>query len=178
MLSPTQYGESLQLFRTAERSWTSSARTRRSLSVHKPAIDRLDLELDAREGLICRFHAGVAWGSTELLLQKGVALTVERERALRLGNRRYVPDLTIRCARTSQIVLLIEVWNSHAVSTTKARAFGEAQIPWIEVKASHVLARPRSGPLPVLDWGGPGLPSSPHQAQILAALTPSPSRRS
>lgn len=177
MLSPTQRRESLQLFGTAE-SWTNSARTRRSLSVHTPAIDRLNLELDAREGLMCRFHAGVAWGSTELLLPKGVAVTVERERALRLGSHRYVPDLTVRCRRTSQILLLIEVWNSHAVSATKARAFGEAQIPWIEVKALHVLRRPRSCPLSVLDWGGPGLPSSPHQAQILAPLTPSASRRS
>lgn len=80
-----------------------------------------------------------------------------------------MPDLTIHCPRTWRILLLIEVWDSHAVTLTKARALGMARIPWIEVKAPHVLARRRSCPLSVLDWGGPGLPTSPHQDQISTA---------
>ena len=79
----------------------------------------------------------------------------------------YVPDLTIWCPRTQRILLLIEVWDFHPVSRWKAQAYGAAGLPWIEVRASHVLARHRKSPLPVLDWGGPGLPESPHQARVV-----------
>ena len=154
MLSLTSQGASRQLFDPARPSSTSSGVARRSRSIHKPAIDRLALELDAREGLTCRFHGGVSWRSTQSLLSKGVLVTVERERGLRIGSHRYVPDLTLRCPRTRKILLLIEVWDSHAVSAKKAQDLCTAGIPWIEVKALHVLARRRIRPLPVLDWGG------------------------
>lgn len=171
MLSPAQHATSQPLFGTATQSWTSSRCAERSRSIHKPATDRLALELDAREGLICRFHAGVSWRSIEPLLPKGLRVVVQAERGIRIGTHRYVPDLTIRCPQTWKILLLIEVWDSHAVSATKARALGVAQIPWIEVKAPHVIARRRKCPLSVLDWGGPGLPNPPHQGQISASLT-------
>ncbi len=166
MLCPAQHSGSLQLFRTTAESWRSSSGAKRSVTIHTRANERLALELEAQEGLTCRFHGGVAWRSTEALLSKGRAVVVQTELALRIGPHRYVPDLTIRCLRTWRILLLIEVWESHAVSVTKARALGMAEIPWIEVKARHVLARRRSCPLAVLDWGGPGLPNSPCQGQI------------
>jgi hypothetical protein len=84
---------------------------------------------------------------------------VDKERTIRADGRRYVPDLTIRCKKTSQVLLLIEVWSTHAVSETKRRAFERERLPWIEVRASQVLARFRDRPLPVLDWGG--LPPTP-----------------
>ena len=170
MLNATQHGASLQLFETATESWTNSRCEKRSRSIHKLATDRIALELAAREGLICRFHAGVALGPVEPLLPKGLRVVVQSERGIQIGSHRYVPDLTIRCPKTWKILLLIEVWDSHPVSAMKARALGVAQIPWIEVKARHALARLRRFPLTVLDWGGPGLPNPPHQGKISAAL--------
>jgi hypothetical protein len=166
MLSPTQHGGGPQLFDTTPDSCASYRRAPRSRSVHETAKDRLSLELGAREGLVCRFHAGVTWSSIARLLPQGMPVDVQLERVLRLATHWYVPDLTIRCPHTQRILLLIEVWDSHPVGTTKARALGLAQLAWIEVKAPHVLARRRSYPLSVLDWGGPGLPPSPYQGQV------------
>lgn len=123
-------------------------------SPHKRAIDRLALELRASEGLLCWFHSGVSWQALSEQITRGEQVNVEKERPVRAGGRRYIPDLTVRCATTGRILLLIEVWNTHAVSEAKRQAFAKAALPWIEVRASQVLSRLRSRPLPVLDWGG------------------------
>jgi hypothetical protein len=158
---------SCQLFDAKPDSWTSSTFPSLRRPLHRWGIDRLALELRANEGLAARFHAGVAWRSEARLLPKGVPVAVAVEQRLRAGWNRYVPDLTIWCPRTQRILLLIEVWDFHPVSRWKAQAYGAAGLPWIEVRASHVLARHRKSPLPVLDWGGPGLPESPHQARVV-----------
>jgi hypothetical protein len=79
---------------------------------------------------------------------------VEAERELRVAGRRFIPDLTLRCPKSGEIRLLIEVWHTHAVSVAKRRAFATQGLPWIEVRAWHVVNRLRRQPLPVLDWGG------------------------
>lgn len=128
-------------------------------SPHKRAIDRLALELKAEEGLLCWFHSGVTWQAVLPLIKRGTPVHVDKERTIRADGRRYIPDLTIRCKRTGQVLLLIEVWSTHAVSEAKRRAFAHESLPWIEVRAFQVLSRFRDRALPVLDWGG--LPPTP-----------------
>jgi hypothetical protein len=138
------------------------------VSPHRLAIRRLALELSADEGLLCHFHSGVAWRSFQPLLPRGAQVVVEHEQPIRAAGRRYIPDLTVRCARTGRLLLLIEVWHTHAVTERKRQAFAQAALPWVEVKSWHVLGRHRKWPLPVIDWGGPGLPDGPYQGLLFA----------
>lgn len=130
---------------------------------HQRAIRRLALEVAAREGLWGWFHAGVTWRAMGSLVDPGIPVFVHTEQALKLGTRRYVPDLVVRCARSNRILLVVEVWHTHAVSASKKAAFTSAGFPWIEVRSWHVISRFRKRPLPVLDWGGAGFPTAPKQ---------------
>lgn len=127
---------------------------RRGPTIHQQAISRLSLELRATEGLHCWFHSGVSWRAYQHLIERGSRVIVEAERELRVAGRRFIPDLTLRCPKSGEIRLLIEVWHTHAVSVAKRRAFATQGLPWIEVRAWHVVNRFRRQPLPVLDWGG------------------------
>jgi hypothetical protein len=137
-----------------------------SRSPHDAAIRRLRVELLAEEGLFCCFHGGVDWRCAQNLLPRGLRVVVEIERSLVAGGRRYVPDLTVSCIRTGRPLLMIEVWHSHAVSPRKRRAYNEHGLPWVEVKSWHVLYRYRNRPLPILDWGGVGMPDGPFQGAL------------
>lgn len=123
-------------------------------SIHQRAISRLSLELRATEGLHCWFHSGVSWRAFQHLIARGSRVIVEAERELRVAGRRFIPDLTLRCPKSGDIRLIIEVWHTHAVSVAKRRAFAAQGLPWIEVRAWHVVTRFRKQPLIVLDWGG------------------------
>lgn len=158
------------------RRWHFARRTQASRRMpdplgtpHQRAIRRLALEVAAREGLWGWFHAGVTWRSRGSLVDPKISVVVHTEQALKLGRRRYVPDLVVRCAKSDQILLVVEVWHTHAVSARKKAAFNSAGFPWIEVRSWHVISRFRKRPLPVLDWGGPGLPAGPEQYALFAA---------
>ena len=128
----------------------------------------MGLDLRASEGLHACFHGGVEWRSFQPLINRGKAVIVETEKTLRVSGRRYIPDLTVRCAQTGQLLLLIEVWHSHAISQAKRKAFDGAGLPWVEVKAWHVVNRFRGHPLAILDWGGVG-PDAPIQIDLFDA---------
>ena len=142
------------------------------VSPHNAAIRRLRMELQAEEGLFCCFHGGVDWRCAQTILPRGSKVRVEIERPLVAGGRRYVPDLKVSCARTCQPLLLIEVWHTHAVNARKRDAYNAHGVPWVEVKSWHVLQRHRRRPLPILDWGGLGMPDAPSQASLFAQLDP------
>lgn len=122
-------------------------------------------------GLLGNFHGGVTWRSVQPLLPRGTPVTVDREKPIRIAGRRYIPDLTVRSANSGRMLLLVEVWHTHAVGDRKRRAFSDGDLPWIEVKSWHVLGRYRSRPLPVVDWGGAGLPDAPCQGQLFATAS-------
>lgn len=142
-------------------------------SPHALAIRRLSLELQAEDGLLCNFHGGVTWRSVQPLLPRGTPVVVDREKPIRIAGRRYIPDLTVRSASSGRLLLLIEVWHTHAVNDRKRRAFSKGGLCWIEVQSWHVLGRYRSRPLPVVDWGGAGLPDAPTQGQLFATASDS-----
>lgn len=137
-------------------------------SPHKRAIDRLAMELGAREGLMGLFHSGIEWRALMALIDPKRLVAVRREKSLPVGDRRLVPDLVVRCARTDKVLLVVEVWHTHAVTPRKKAAFLAAGYPWIEVRSWHVISRTRKKPLPILDWGGAGLPDGPEQLALFA----------
>ena len=137
-------------------------------SPHTLAIRRLSLELQAEEGLLCNFHGGVTWRSIQPLLPRGTPVVVDHEKPISIAGRRYIPDLTVRCVTSGRLLLLIEVWHTHAVSDRKRGAFAKGGFSWIEVKSWHILGRHRSRPLPVIDWGGVGFPEAPNQGEFFA----------
>ena len=106
-------------------------------------------------------------------MPRATLVVVDREKPIRISGRRYVPDLAVRCATSGRLLLLIEVWHTHAVSDRKRRAFAAGGFCWIEVKLWRVLGRHRNRPLPVIDWGGAGLPEAPDQGQLFPAEKPS-----
>ncbi|CAN7758166.1 hypothetical protein LJR130_006962 [Variovorax sp. LjRoot130] len=139
---------------------------------HDQAIRRLTLELRAREGLMGLFHAGVTWRALACLVDLSRPVVVEHEKSIKIGSSRFVPDLVVRCPQTDRILLVIEVWHTHAVSGRKKAAFQAAGFPWIEVRSWHVISRYRRRPLPVLDWGGAGLPIGPEQFGLFDLIAP------
>ena len=157
-------------WRAARRSHPARRPPGQRGSPHQRAIRRLVLEIKSREPLFGLFHSGVDWRAMASLVDASRPVRVEVERSLQLGKSRFVPDLVIRCARTQGILLVVEVWHTHAVSVRKRQAFAQAGLAWIEVKSWHVIQRHRRKPLPVLDWGGPGLPSAPIQFDMFDVL--------
>jgi hypothetical protein len=141
-------------------------------SPHNAAIRRLRIELQAEEGLFCCFHGGVDWRFAQSILPRGSKVIVEIERSMVADGRRYVPDLKVSCARTRRPLLLIEVWHTHAVNARKRDAYNAHGLPWVEVKSWHVLHRPRRRPLPILDWGGCGMPDAPSQGSLFEPADP------
>lgn len=166
------------------RTWHRAKRTQRVRrqsarqgTPHARAVRRLAMELKAREGLMGLFHAGVTWRAFSCLVNLVTVVAVETEKPLKIGNSRFVPDLIVKCARTHRILLVIEVWHTHAVSAKKKAAFQAAGFPWIEVRSWHVISRTRRQALPILDWAGPGLPQPPEQRLLFdleEAQVPSP----
>lgn len=130
---------------------------------HDRAIQRLSMELKAREGLMGLFHAGVTWRALVCLVDMRKPIVVQTEKSIKINGSRFIPDLVVLCERTRRILLVIEVWHTHAVSGRKKAAFQAAGFSWIEVKSWHVISRYRQRPLPVLDWGGDELPEGPKQ---------------
>lgn len=133
---------------------------------HQRAIRRLAMEIGAREQLMGLFHGGVSWRALACLVDPRKAVSLQAEKAIRIGGKRFVPDLVVRCGRTDSILLVVEVWHTHSVTERKKDAFASANLPWIEVRSWHVISRFRKRPLPVLDWGGPGLPEPPGQGRL------------
>ena len=121
-------------------------------SIHQRAIDRLALTLRARDGLNCLFHSDVSGAKSKYLLSRGILCHVEIERSLKIGFCRIVPDITVFDGG-GNLLFVIEVWHSHAVSAQKRLRFALANIPWLEVRALSVMRRFRNQLLPVLDWG-------------------------
>lgn len=130
------------------------------------------MELKAREGLMGLFHAGVTWRALGCLVDPSNPVLVEHEKSIKIGSSRFAPDLVVRCPRTDRILLVIEVWHTHAVTARKKAAFQAAGFPWIEVRSWHVISRYRKRPLPVIDWGGPGLPAGPEQFGLFDVVPP------
>jgi hypothetical protein len=93
---------------------------------HDRAIRRLAMELKAREGLMGLFHAGISWRALGCLVDLSTPVLVEHEKSIKIGHSRFVPDLVVRCPRTGRILLVIEVWHTHAVSGRKKAAFQAA----------------------------------------------------
>ena len=141
-------------------------------SPHSRAVHELARCLRAGEEITCRFHSGVGWRGFGPLPVPATEFVVRIERPVGLSAKRYVPDLALSCPRSGKLLMLVEVWHSHAVNAAKRCAFNAAGIPWIEVKSWHVLGRRSTEPLPVLDWGGPGLPESPCQGSLFPPPAP------
>lgn len=139
------------------------------VSAHQSAIDRIRKELVAGEGLMGMFHGPVQWQGARYLVAPQQAVKVEMETSMRIEGRRYVPDLIVRCAHTNRLLLVIEVWETHAVSGFKRMAYLAAGIPWIEVRAYKAYARFRKRPLAVLDWGGIAEIEPPSQQDLFAS---------
>ena len=131
---------------------------------HRRAVRRLCLELEKQEGLRCRLVCGEGNGPVQLL-EPGARVVVCRERLISVNGCRIRPDLTVRCARTAELLGVIEVWHSHAVGRSKRELLDRLGVPWIEVRTWHVLWRHRNQPLPVVDWGGL-LCSAPRQTPL------------
>ncbi|CAM5788092.1 hypothetical protein RFUL19S_02062 [Rhizobacter fulvus] len=153
---------------------SSSVQRRRRLGwgghpPHGLAIKRLQVALTTEIGLEARFHSGVDWCGLQRLLPDGGDHHVLRERPLMVGGRRCVPDLTVTNS-DGKILLLVEVWHTHAVDDRKRQAFAAKNLPWIEVRCWHVIARQFGQPLPVLDWGGLWQPAPPAQSDLHCAL--------
>jgi hypothetical protein len=136
---------------------------RATVSIHRRAIDLFKQELLAGRVVIGRFHGGVEWRALQPLFAEGLPIIVRAEEPLKMGVRRYIPDLVVRCRTTGKLVLAIEVWHTHAVSSFKRLAYEVACIPWIEVRAWSVIYRRPGQALPILDWGGIEAVDSPCQ---------------
>lgn len=80
------------------------------------------MELKACEGLMGLFHAGVTWRAFVCPVSFATAVAVETGKPLKIGTSRFVPDLIVRCTRTCRILLVVEVWHTHAVSARKKAA--------------------------------------------------------
>lgn len=161
----------LRAVRNARR-WTSRARKvglRTKISLHRRAIDRLLDEFRTGKVIDARFHGGVTSRGVASLLITGSRLVVQAEKPLKLNGRRYIPDLVVQCEKTGRLLLAIEVWDTHAVSNSKKRAYQSEGIPWIEVRAWSVMCWQREHPIPVLDWGGISLIESPCQQGLFEA---------
>ena len=160
------------------RTWHRARRIQRilprkvstALRPHSRAIEKLRGMLVGGTGLHCWFHGGVSWRAFKSLIQPGTAVAVEREKLLRAAGKRYYPDLTIRCASSGRILLVIEVWHCHVVGSTKRKAFNAEGLPWVEMKASHILEWIAKRPLVVIDWGGLGV-DSPDQGELFRELS-------
>lgn len=100
------------------------------------------------------FHGPVQWRGAKYLVTPGQSVKVQVEKELRLEGRRYIPDLIVRCVHTDRILVVIEVWETHAVSGRKRAVYLSTGLPWIEVRAYKAYSRFRKRPLAVLDWGG------------------------
>jgi hypothetical protein len=100
------------------------------------------------------FHGGVTWRGAMPLVKEGVHVVVRAEAQLNAAGRRYIPDLLVSCSKSGRILLVIEVWHTHAVSSTKRRAYRSEGIPWVEVRAWAVVCRRPGQHLAILDWGG------------------------
>ena len=171
MLKPTT-AKNARRRNQARRSQQKSRSLAAVESPHQKAIRRLTIELEAGEGLFCIFHGGVDWRCARALLPRHARFVVKSECPVWAGGRRFIPDLKILCARTHRALLLIEVWHSHVVSPSKRRAYNRLGIPWVEVNSWHVLQRYRKRPLPILDWGGIGMPDAPFQGALFGEDEP------
>lgn len=143
---------------------------RKTISNHRRAIDLIQQELLAGKVTIGRFHGGVEWRALQPLFAEGLSVTVRAEEPLKMAGRRYIPDLVVRCRTTGRLVLAIEVWHTHAVSTSKRQAYQIACIPWIEVRAWSVICRRLGHALPILDWGGIVAVESPCQLGLFGSV--------
>lgn len=97
------------------------------------------------------------------LVKKGAHVTVRAEAPLKAAGRRYIPDLLVSCGKSGRVLLVVEVWHTHAVSSIKRRAYQSEGIPWVEVRAWAVVCRRPGQRLPILDWGGIETIESPLQ---------------
>lgn len=150
------------------------SRIRWPFSIHRRAIELLHDQILKGTGLLCLFHGGAQWSAFNTLLLGNRNVDIAAEKSLRVRNRRWIPDLTVRCRQTGHLLLVIEVWHTHAVSAPKRRAYLEAGIPWIELKAWSVLYQVGKKALSILDWGGMGQIRSPLQWDLFSAVDAKP----
>lgn len=163
--------------RSAVRHYRSGGRRPRrrgwgGVRPHGEAIARLHRDLESDPGMRGCFHSGVAVRATSRLLPEDRRFSIERERPIRLLDRKTIPDLIVRCTLTHEILLVIEVWHTHAVKDAKRSRFASADVRWIEVSCWHVIGRRRDEPLAVLDWGGFDEVAEPHQAALVPLASP------
>jgi hypothetical protein len=147
-------------------------RIRWPFSIHAKAIELLYDQIRKGTGLLCLFHGGAQWVGLKSLLVGNNGAEIRLESSLRLSDRRWIPDLTVRCQDTGALLLVIEVWHTHAVSATKRRSYLDAKIPWIEVKAWNVIYRVGKKALSILDWGGIAEIDSPCQRELFQVEVP------
>ncbi|MBX3608650.1 MAG: hypothetical protein KF871_02040 [Hydrogenophaga sp.] len=166
-MSKKQYSRSRAVRNARKRSGKRrQTKSRGLVSIHRMAINLLREQLQTGHILYGWFHGGVTWRGAIPLIQKGVHVTVRAEAPLKAAGRRYIPDLVVHCAISGRLLLAIEVWHTHAVSTIKRLAYQSAGIPWIEVRAWAVIYRRPGHRLPVLDWGGIGAIETPNQLRL------------
>jgi hypothetical protein len=136
---------------------------------HGEAIEQLRKALPSCLGLRGSFHSGVEVRAILRLLPEEREFFIDREKPIRLrGRKKIIPDLTVRCSRTLAILLVIEVWHTHAVNDAKRKRFASAGIRWIEVSCWHVIRRQEGEVLPILDWGGFDEVPEPHQGSLVS----------
>lgn len=136
---------------------------RNPVSIHCRAIELLREEFQAGRNVLGWFHGGVTWRGAVPLVKKGAHVTVRAEAPLKAAGRRYIPDLLVSCGKSGRVLLVVEVWHTHAVSSIKRRAYQSEGIPWVEVRAWAVVCRRPGQRLPILDWGGIETIESPLQ---------------
>lgn len=145
---------------------TRHDRVRWPYSIHKRAIELLQIQIRKGAGIVCLFHGGAQWVGLKSLLGGHGNAHIGQGTSLRIGSRRWIPDLTVRCRATGTLLLAIEVWHTHPVSSAKRACYLAARIPWIEVKAWNVLERIDKKTLSILDWGGIEGVESPLQGEL------------
>lgn len=149
-------------------------RVRWPYSIHEKAIKLFQAQIRKGNGIPCLFHGGAQWTGLKSLLDGHGDALISLGESLRIGNRRWIPDLTVRSRASGTLLMAIEIWHTHSVSPTKRACYLAAGIPWIEVKAWNVLERVGKKTLSILDWGGIAGVESPFQGELFgqAVLKP------
>ena len=153
---------------TANRRCPARTRRRRSDALRQPhelAIRHLMTAFRREPAVYGRFHSGVDWRACSPLVASS-DIDVERGHTVRVDSKRYVPDLLVRARVGGKILLLVEVWHTHAVSERKRRAYQALGVRWVEIKCWHILAHRPGAAFPLLDWGGFEGINSPYQSEI------------
>jgi hypothetical protein len=134
---------------------------------HQRAVRRLQLELQAGDGLTCVFHDGMCIRPERVcLIPASNRVDVHVEVSHSIGGTRLVPDILISCPETGRALLAIEVCATHPVGATKQAAYARAGVQWVEVRAMQVICRFRRRPICAENWSGATFPEPPGQLAL------------